>query len=76
MDFRPTCSAVILTGGLNRRMQGRHGLWRQWLHAFSIELRHPVDERDLEVRAPVPEDLLRVLSGEGFSPLSFSAWSP
>lgn len=51
---------------LNAAMQGRHGLWRQWLHAFSVSFVHPVTGRRVVVRAPLPEDLLRVLDGEGF----------
>jgi len=51
---------------MNRLMQGRYGLWRQWLHAVEVALRHPVTGADLRVRAPVPDDLRRVLVGEGF----------
>jgi 23S rRNA pseudouridine955/2504/2580 synthase len=47
--------------------RGRHGLWRQWLHAFSVSLAHPVTGRMLSVHAPLPEDLVRVLDGEGFA---------
>ena len=50
----------------NRVMRGRHGLWRQWLHAFEVKLRHPVTERPLTIRAPLPDDLVRVVLGEGF----------
>ena len=53
---------------LNTRLQGRHGLWRQWLHASSVALDHPVTGARLEIRAPLPEDLARVLVGEGFPP--------
>ncbi|MHC4471811.1 MAG: RluA family pseudouridine synthase [Planctomycetota bacterium] len=52
----------------NRVMRGRHGLWRQWLHAFSVALLHPVTGRELRIRAPLPDDLFRVLDGEGFPP--------
>jgi len=51
---------------LNRLMQGRYGLWRQWLHALEVALRHPITGEDVRVRAPVPQDLRRVLLGEGF----------
>jgi 23S rRNA pseudouridine955/2504/2580 synthase len=51
---------------LNRLMQGRYGLWRQWLHAAEVALRHPVSGADLRIVAPVPDDLMRVLRGEGF----------
>ncbi len=52
--------------GMNRLMQGRYSLWRQWLHAVEVALRHPITGADLHVRAPVPDDLRRVLLGEGF----------
>jgi 23S rRNA pseudouridine955/2504/2580 synthase len=54
---------------LNRVLKGRHGLWRQWLHAWAVALRHPVTGAPLRVAAPVPGDLTRVLSGEDFPPL-------
>jgi RluA family pseudouridine synthase len=54
---------------LNRTLRGRHGLWRQWLHALAVRLRHPVTGAALRIIAPVPADLLRVLEGEGFPPL-------
>jgi 23S rRNA pseudouridine955/2504/2580 synthase len=52
--------------GLNEALRGRHGLWRQWLHAFSVRLNHPATGRGLFIRAPLPDDLLKVLDGEGF----------
>ena len=54
-------------GALNDQMKGRHGLWRQWLHAFSVRFQHPVRGQTVEVSAPLPEDLIRVLDGEGFA---------
>jgi len=51
---------------VNRRLKGRHGLWRQWLHAFSVRLNHPVTGATVFVTAPLPEDLRNVLVGEGF----------
>jgi RluA family pseudouridine synthase len=54
---------------LNRTLRGRHGLWRQWLHALAVRLRHPVTGAALRIIAPVPVELLRVLEGEGFPPL-------
>ncbi|MEN8150588.1 MAG: RluA family pseudouridine synthase [Planctomycetota bacterium] len=50
----------------NRRLKGRHGLWRQWLHAFSVRLNHPVTGATIHVTAPLPKDLTKVLTGEGF----------
>ncbi len=38
------------------------GLGRQFLHAWSIEFRHPADGRNVGVEAPLPEDLSRVLA--------------
>ncbi len=55
---------------LTRKMQGRHGLWRQWLHAWRVELRHPVTRRPLRIEAPLPADLRAVLEGEGFPPVA------
>jgi len=51
---------------LNRVFRGRHSLWRQWLHALSVAFRHPVTGKDMEVSAPLPADLVRVLAAEGF----------
>ncbi len=53
----------------NGALRGRHGLWRQWLHAFAVGLAHPVTGAPLRIIAPLPEDLSRVLAGEGFPPL-------
>jgi len=52
---------------VNGRLRGRYGLWRQWLHAFSIRVNHPVTGRTIFVTAPLPADLRKVLSGEGFA---------
>jgi 23S rRNA pseudouridine955/2504/2580 synthase len=52
---------------LNDQLKGRHGLWRQWLHAFAVRFQHPVGGRTVEVCAPLPGDLLAVLDGEGFA---------
>jgi 23S rRNA pseudouridine1911/1915/1917 synthase len=46
---------------------GRHGLSRQFLHAARLAFNHPETGAPLEVRAPLPEDLVRALrqaSGE------------
>ena len=46
---------------------GRHGLSRQFLHAARLALEHPATGEALELRAPLPEDLVRALrqaSGE------------
>ena len=51
----------------NAEAKSRHGLWRQFLHAARVELRHPVTGEDLVVDAPLPEELLRVLRGLGLA---------
>jgi len=51
---------------LNEALRGRHGLWRQWLHAWRVGLVHPVTGEGLDLVAPLPEDLRKVLEGEGF----------
>jgi len=46
---------------------GRHGLDRQFLHARRLAFEHPVTGAPVDVRAPLPEDLVRALrqaSGE------------
>ena len=46
---------------------GRHGLPRQFLHAARLAFEHPATGAALELRAPLPEDLVRALrqaSGE------------
>jgi 23S rRNA pseudouridine1911/1915/1917 synthase len=46
---------------------GRHGLQRQFLHAARLAFEHPRTGAPIEVRAPLPEDLVRALrlaSGE------------
>jgi 23S rRNA pseudouridine1911/1915/1917 synthase len=46
---------------------GRHGLTRQFLHAQRLAFNHPETGAPMELRAPLPEDLVRALrqaSGE------------
>jgi len=46
---------------------GRHGLSRQFLHAQRLAFNHPETGAPMELRAPLPEDLVRALrraSGE------------
>jgi 23S rRNA pseudouridine1911/1915/1917 synthase len=50
---------------------GRHGLRRQFLHAARLAFNHPETGAPVEVRAPLPEDLVRALrqaSGERADP--------
>jgi len=47
---------------VNRLVKDGAGLWRTFLHAARIQLRHPVEpEQRLDVRSPLPDDLLRAL---------------
>ena len=46
---------------------GRHGLTRQFLHAQRLAFNHPESGAPMELRAPLPEDLVKALrqaSGE------------
>ena len=47
----------------NERLKGAWGLWRPFLHAWRLELDHPVTGERLAVAAPLPRDLVRVLEG-------------
>jgi 23S rRNA pseudouridine955/2504/2580 synthase len=49
----------------NEEARGRFGLWRQFLHAWRVDLVHPVTGAPLRVTAPLPEELHRVASGMG-----------
>jgi 23S rRNA pseudouridine1911/1915/1917 synthase len=42
-------------------VSGRYGLTRQFLHAQRLAFRHPVTGRQLELHAPLPDDLRRAL---------------
>jgi tRNA pseudouridine65 synthase len=53
-------------GEHNRLFRERHGLHRLALHAASVTLPHPADDRPLTVEAPLPEDLRRALASAGF----------
>ena len=45
----------------NRAAKTRWGLRRMFLHAWRLELPHPMSARTLQVEAPVPEELVEVL---------------
>jgi 23S rRNA pseudouridine955/2504/2580 synthase len=49
----------------NERLRGRCGLWRQFLHAASVTLPHPVTREQVRVEAPLPADLRRTLGHLG-----------
>ncbi len=51
-----------LYGGKQRDV---FGLGRQFLHAYSMEFRHPAEGRTIRVESPLPEDLKRVLAELG-----------
>ena len=40
------------------------GIARQWLHAYQIRFVHPATERQLDLTAPLPEDLARWLPAD------------
>ncbi len=44
-----------------------HLLRRQFLHAFRIRFQHPMEQHQLDVVAPLPEDLQHLLQTCGFS---------
>ncbi len=44
-----------------RQIRGSAGLWRTFLHAWRIELVHPVSGEPLVVESPLPSDLRRTL---------------
>jgi tRNA pseudouridine65 synthase len=53
-------------GRHNRLFRQRFGLWRLALHAFEIDIPHPLDGRRLVVRAAIPADLAEPLERMGF----------
>jgi 23S rRNA pseudouridine955/2504/2580 synthase len=55
----------------NERLKGRCGLWRQFLHAETVALPHPVTRDRLRISSPLPRDLVRTLSEVGLA-----GWKP
>jgi len=49
----------------NRDLRNEPGIWRQFLHAWRIELQHPVDGTPLAIQSALPEDLARALRWAG-----------
>ena len=49
----------------NPELKSDPGIWRQFLHAWRIELQHPVDDALLRIESPLPEDLARTLRWAG-----------
>ena len=52
----------------NRLAKTRWGLRRMFLHARKLELPHPMTDRPLRLEAPIPEELLQVLSKMNLAP--------
>ncbi len=52
----------------NRLARTRWGLRRMFLHAWKLEVPHPLLPRTLRLEAPVPEELLTVLRGMNLAP--------
>jgi 23S rRNA pseudouridine1911/1915/1917 synthase len=44
-----------------RSVKADHGLTRQFLHAYRIEMHHPITGEPISLRDPLPDDLLRVV---------------
>jgi RluA family pseudouridine synthase len=51
----------------NAEWRREPGIKRQFLHAWRVELDHPVDRRRLVVESPLPDDLVRTLRWAGIS---------
>ncbi len=54
-------------GAINRHYRATYGLHRLALHALRIAFTHPVTGARIDVRAPVPDDLLSALAQLGLS---------
>ena len=52
----------------NRLARVRWGLRRMFLHAWKLELPHPMSGRPLRLEAPVPDELLEVLKRMNLAP--------
>ena len=53
---------------LNKKLRQSLGARRLFLHAQQIRLKHPASGQMLDVKAPLPLDLSKVLEAAGFSP--------
>ncbi len=60
----------------NRDMASAGGLDRIFLHAYRVGLRHPASGEDLDLMAPLPEDLARVLRAFGAADAAASLGVP
>lgn len=61
----------------NRAARARWGLKRMFLHAFRLEIPHPVSGAPLRLSAPLPAELLEVLSRANLpAPAGASSGSP
>lgn len=59
-------------GDLNRAYRDNFALERMALHAFSIKFNHPVTGQNIEIHAPLPDDLTGPLIRMGFSEKSLN----
>lgn len=44
-----------------RRIKANHGLERQFLHSYSLKLKHPITKEPLEFMDPLPQDLAAII---------------
>jgi 23S rRNA pseudouridine1911/1915/1917 synthase len=58
----PVAGDRIYGGPATQAKSASLGLRRQFLHAWRLAFRHPIDGRDLSFEAPLPEDLDAVMS--------------
>ncbi len=53
----------------DREWRKGSGIRRQFLHAWRVEMRHPVfEDRELRIESPLPDDLARTLRWAGLAP--------
>lgn len=50
-------------GDWNQRLAKSHGIQRPLLHAFKLELNHPVLGKKMTFRAPMAEDMIKIVRG-------------
>ena len=50
-------------GDWNQRLAKSHGIQRPLLHAFKVELRHPVSGKLMVFRAPMADDMIKIVRG-------------
>mmetsp|Transcript_12963 Transcript_12963/g.24364 ORF Transcript_12963/g.24364 Transcript_12963/m.24364 type:complete len:508 (-) Transcript_12963:140-1663(-) len=50
-------------GDWNQRLAKSHGIQRPLLHAFKLELKHPVTGKKMIFRAPMADDMINIVKG-------------